>query len=977
MHKLAAKIVLLGVLGLVAAAAPTAPDVPAESPRATGLIPLDAKQLEEITATWPRVTHVVLNPLGFERLNEVRAAKGLPPLDPSSVVPVGSEVRSVVPGRELETLTASTVATLAEDLPKSVDNSQLRYFPPIRNQGSLGSCASFASTYVQLSYMTAFERNLDIRNPADNSDKYSPKWSYNMLNDGANDGSSLMANYALLEKHGAATWADLPYDTDFKAWCLDASAWRRALGVRTKTTQYVRDASTDTGLLLTKELLADGYIVVFGTYITSFQSMTAQDDASTTVDDPAVGRSVVAWLNGTEGSHAMTIVGFNDEVWTDINGNHNIDPGEKGAFRIANTWGTGWSESGFTWLAYDALRAASAVIGGPSTGRVQAVQGDLLYVLTARNGYTPLMTGEFSINHAKRNQLRITLGRSNTTATLPTTTWTPAAFWSRGGAFAFDGSTTAVSATFVLDFTDILAAGAGAQRYYLGVNDGSSGDPATLNSFKIVDTTTDPDTETASSQAPQTIDAQQGYASVDYVYAGSAYNDPPELLSPSVNPGTGTAGATFTFNVRYRDPDGDVPTVKNLVLDGAAHALTLQSGQQPSNGYYSTDLVMVAGSHSYSFYFEDGKGESARSPIAGEFSGPAVYGHTLSSLSPTGAATGGAAFALTVNGADFTDGMVVTWDGADRPTTFVSSSRVEAAIPASDLIVGKTVPIVVRNASGVLSNVLNFSVNNPAPTLSSIGPTTLSGGGTAATLTVTGTGFVSNATVRWNGAVVDTTYVGPTEVRASLTSSHLLAAGEYEVTVVNPQPGGGASAGLTCTVTDYTMDVSPSETTVAAGQKAIYHVVLTPRFGPYDSAVVLGATGLPRGATASFSPSPVTPGSSTTTVTLSIATTSRQGTFAAALGAFGRRVPPALVFLLMAAALAALVRAGRPSGLRPIRRRLAAAALVILVVGLAGCGAGGGSGPKEDGTPAGTYAISIQATSGNLGTRASIGLVVQ
>ena len=64
----------------------------------------------------------------------------------------------------------------------------------------------------------------------------------------------------------------------------------------------------------------------------------------------------------------------------------------------------------------------------------------MIYVLTARNGYAPLMIGEFTVNHAKRNQLRLSLGRSSTTSTVPTTTWTPSAFQSQGGAFAFDGS---------------------------------------------------------------------------------------------------------------------------------------------------------------------------------------------------------------------------------------------------------------------------------------------------------------------------------------------------------------------------------------------------------------------------------------------------------------------------------------------------------------------------------------------------------
>ena len=45
--------------------------------------------------------------------------------------------------------------------------------------------------------------------------------------------------------------------------------------------------------------------------------------------------------------------------------------------------------------------------------------------------------------------------------------------------------------------------------------------------------------------------------------------------------------------------------------------MTLLSGQPAANGWYSIDVVLAAGSHSYSFYFEDGRGESAQAPLAG------------------------------------------------------------------------------------------------------------------------------------------------------------------------------------------------------------------------------------------------------------------------------------------------------------------------------------------------------------------------
>ena len=70
-------------------------------------------------------------------------------------------------------------------------------------------------------------------------------------------------------------------------------------------------------------------------------------------------------MKGTEGAHSMTVVGYNDAIWIDINKNDIVDSGEKGAFRVANSWGLGWEYEGFTWVAYDALYAVSQVDGVP------------------------------------------------------------------------------------------------------------------------------------------------------------------------------------------------------------------------------------------------------------------------------------------------------------------------------------------------------------------------------------------------------------------------------------------------------------------------------------------------------------------------------------------------------------------------------------------------------------------------------------
>ncbi len=61
------------------------------------------------------------------------------------------------------------------------------------------------------------------------------------------------------------------------------------------------------------------------------------------------------------------------------------------------------------------------------------------------------------------------------------------------------------------------------------------------------------------------------------------------------------------------------------------------------------------------------------------------------------------------------------------------------------------------------------------------------------TLTVSGTGFVSGATVLWNGSARTTTFVSSSKVTASIPNTDFATASTATVIVQNPTPGGGNS----------------------------------------------------------------------------------------------------------------------------------------------------------------------------------------
>ncbi|MBB6091662.1 hypothetical protein HNQ60_000508 [Povalibacter uvarum] len=70
----------------------------------------------------------------------------------------------------------------------------------------------------------------------------------------------------------------------------------------------------------------------------------------------------------------------------------------------------------------------------------------------------------------------------------------------------------------------------------------------------------------------------------------------------------------------------------------------------------------------------------------------------VSGIVPTATTAGAGAFNLVVNGANFTAGSVVRWNGANRTTTFISPTQLQAAITAADVQSAGTANVTVFNS---------------------------------------------------------------------------------------------------------------------------------------------------------------------------------------------------------------------------------------------------------------------------------------
>ena len=502
-----------------------------DEPAGGGGRTMTAEEFEIFRANKPEISDVKLNEKAIEVLQDPNS-DGYVDLEQVEVAPLGDEVTASdeVVIRPFSNITAYS-------LPTSYDVSLNNSFPPIQNQGDTNSCAGWSYGYYQATNNIANVRGYNAKTTANGNDptKYqmSPMWLYNLVNGGINGYAYDKDVIHTLVNYGCPSWSVVNGQTtpsNYASWNPGANIWEKAL--ENKFADFERIELVDYnnnqeggfkngGFERLKTLLLDGYVVSFHTLMegdnnnaTNWHTRTRKNPTT----GAAINENVCYYVREVDEKfgHFVTLVGYDDNIWVDVNNNGIADTGELGAFKIANSWGTGFSNNGYIWLSYDALKKNTGIFGVTNqSGRRAAISNYTVFYLKPYKTYTPLLTAEVKLNTARRNQIGIEIGISPTTATTPAVTtkivkhkFDPAyklektAFdfinhhpnLNHRGGNNFTGGTSAADGVFTFDLTAIAEEYAyymtnnTAYRFYIKVTDNTADSySTTLKSFKVVD----------------------------------------------------------------------------------------------------------------------------------------------------------------------------------------------------------------------------------------------------------------------------------------------------------------------------------------------------------------------------------------------------------------------------------------------------------------------------------------------------------
>jgi len=227
-------------------------------------------------------------------------------------------------------------------------------------------------------------------------------------------------------------------------------------------------------------------------------------------------------------------------------------------------------------------------------------------------------------------------------------------------------------------------------------------------------------------------------------------NNPAPTITTLAPASAAAGGPVFTLTV---NGTGFVTGSSVVKWNGSGRTTTFVSATQLQAAITAADIRAAGTAQVTVFNPTPGGGTSGNSPFTiGAANNPVP---TITTLSPTSATAGGAAFTLTVNGTGFvTSSSVVNWNGTNRKTTFVNATQLHASISAAEIATAGTAQVTVFNPApgGGSSGNSAFTITSPPSLLAAAyafdegaGSTTADASGNGNTGQIQGATWTTNA----------------------------------------------------------------------------------------------------------------------------------------------------------------------------------------------------------------------------------------
>lgn len=310
--------------------------------------------------------------------------------------------------------------------PDHVNNAETKFFPAVFNQDG-GSCGSAS----RIGYMFTYELNAFRSLSADDDAHCYPTHFVWLLTNGNSGKDDFVQHVGVpsAQTYGGRTYSKLfgnqEESQDDFGWMTGYSKWHEAMFNRMlKPANFPENTGTEAGREALKNWLwnhngdtsfSSGGVAGVGV---AAGTMTCTTIGSTPTNDAlgVTGKGcVLKWGTGVD--HALTIVGYDDRIEFDLNGNGiygETSADECGAWIIVNSWGKEWQNGGLVYCPY--------AYGGSHFNSDGTFSGNWWYpeIYKVRKGYKPQRTIKLKMDYSRRSELYLMAGVSaNQNATMP------------------------------------------------------------------------------------------------------------------------------------------------------------------------------------------------------------------------------------------------------------------------------------------------------------------------------------------------------------------------------------------------------------------------------------------------------------------------------------------------------------------------------------------------------------------------------